>query len=270
MSVSPDTLIRRVRQAAREEFSTPKVLGVDDWAFRKSKKYGTILVDLEKRVIIDLLPDREAQTLAGWLKEHNGIEFIARDRAGAYAEGASAGAPSAVQVAKRWHLLKNLKETVERFLSNHSQYLSQAAKIVLNQQINNATASMSLSPITMVSSRTEVEVQANRQKRYARYFEVMRLYKKDLTVLAISKALRMSRMTVYKYVQADSFPERAPTRSRGSSLDRFIPYLHQRLAQGCNNIAQLYREIVEQGYNGNGRMVRRYIARLRKRLYSLS
>ena len=101
---SPDTLLRLVHVAS-ETFSHPRVLGVDDFSFRFEKSFGTILIDLEKRVPVDLLPDREAETLVKWLKGHAGVEIISRDRGGDYAEGAKQGAPKAKQIADRWHLL---------------------------------------------------------------------------------------------------------------------------------------------------------------------
>lgn len=95
LKVSPDTLLRRLRRATKSSYDTPTVLGVDDWAFRRNKSYGTILVDLELRQVIDLLPDRDAETLAGWLAKHSGVAIISRDRTTAYAEAARRAAPSA-------------------------------------------------------------------------------------------------------------------------------------------------------------------------------
>ena len=109
--------------AAPTPSPTPRVLGVDDFAFRRGHAYGTILVDLEQRCPVDLLPDREPQTLIRWLQEHPGVEVISRDRGTAYIEGATKGVPQSVQVADRWHLLKNLGDALERLLTHYHKTL---------------------------------------------------------------------------------------------------------------------------------------------------
>lgn len=116
LTVSPDTLLRRLRLPPVEKVSTPRVVGVDDFAFRRGRRYGTLLVDLEQSRPIDLLPDREAETLSAWLRAHPDIEIITRDRSKTYARAVAEGAPSAMQIADRWHLLKNLREALERLL----------------------------------------------------------------------------------------------------------------------------------------------------------
>ena len=121
MPTSPDTLLRLTHQTPAAEPETPRVLGVDDWAWRKGRTYGTILVDLEQHQPIDLLPDRTAETLRQWLAEHPGVEIISRDRAGAYADGATQGAPDAIQVADRFHLLQNVREALQRMLDRNQE-----------------------------------------------------------------------------------------------------------------------------------------------------
>ena len=127
MPVSPDTLLRLIRQSDLPSSTTPTVLGVDDFAWKKGQTYGTILVDLEQQQVVDLLPDRAAGSLAAWLLEHPGVRIISRDRGGIYAEGARRGAPDAEQVADRFHLLQNLRAALEPLLNREHAHLPKLA-----------------------------------------------------------------------------------------------------------------------------------------------
>jgi transposase len=267
MRISPDTLLRRVRQYRFPTPPSPRVLGIDDWAFRKGRHYGTILVDLERRQPVDLLPDREAMTLVAWLQAHPGVEIISRDRAPAYAEAAHAGAPHAVQVADRWHLLKNLQEAVQRFMTRQQTRIAQATTKVIEQQL--LAPANTLGPVSMLSSRDAKDVQESRERRYARYCQVRELHRQGVSQDGIAEALGVHHATVRTYIRAEVFPERAPYRL-SSQLDPYVPYLHQRWVEGCKNPTQLWREIVAQGYRGTPRMIRRYVTRLRQRLQALT
>jgi transposase len=123
MPSSRVTILRILRQTESSSEETPRILGVDEWAYRRGKSYGTILVDLERSVPVDLLADQRATTFAAWLRSHPGVQVMSRDRAGEYARGARQGAPEAIQVADRYHRLRNVAEVGERILAHHRKSL---------------------------------------------------------------------------------------------------------------------------------------------------
>src|SRR5215213_10071816 len=266
MRASPSTLMRYVRGSPRAVHPPSEAVGIDDWAFRRGHQYGTIIVDLHRHEVIELFEDREATSVSAWLKRHPEIRIVARDRGGAYAEAAAKGAPQAVQVADRWHLLKNATEVVQRFVErNHAVVGEAAQRVMQTQQIDTSVAESSRA-ISMLSSREERGSLERRQKRYARYRDVMELHRQGVSERGIARALSINRATVRKFIGAATFPERAPHKRAGSILDPYIPYIHRRWAEGCDNAIQLWREIEALGYGGKVAMVRRYARRLRVRL----
>jgi transposase len=231
------------------------VLGVDDWALRRGQKYGTILVDLERHQPVDLLLDRTAETLATWLRAHPGVELISRDRSPEYSRGASEGAPQAHQVADRWHLLKNLREALERLLS---RLRTELEHLPLPANAPPPTAVPRPALDSQKPSR-QVALQANRERRYARYQAVRALLEQGVPQLQIAHQLGMARRTVRTFAQADTFPERALPPPVKSILDPYLPYLHRRLVEGCSNSSQLWRELQTQGYGGSRAQVASWV-----------
>lgn len=265
LQVSGDTLLRRIRRAPLPSLPTPKVVGVDDWAKRKGMSYGTILVDLERRRPVDLLPDREAATLAAWLKAHPGIEIISRDRAAAYADGSRQGAPNALQVADRWHLLKNISETLERIVQRDYQAVRRAAHRVAPPTpppVRVEEEVLQVVPPTAseyMRSRTERE---RRQRLHAirkeRYDGVKELQGQGLTIIQISKHLGLHYSMVADFYRAAEYPA-IRRGKRGSAADKFDAYLRERWAAGCRNARQLYREVSERGFSGREITIRRHV-----------
>jgi transposase len=275
MATSPDTVLRRVRRATLPQPPTPAVLGVDDWAKRKGQQYGTILVDLEQRKPIDLLPDREASTLAEWLKAHPGVEVISRDRGGTYADGARHGAPAAVQVADRWHLLANISTVIELLLHRHHRAVHEAVR-TLNARVR---ACPSDPPALAQETREESPpwryyTPSRRERgrkrhfhdhRRTRYEAVKSLQHRGLTINETRKQLGLSYWTVQRFFLADEYPAMSRGQ-RASVADRFAVYLQERWAAGCYNAKQLYREIREKGYGGSAVTIRRYVQRWRRQV----
>ena len=148
------TVLRELRQAGcPEPAAAPVVGGIDDWALARGHRYGTIIVDLERRCPIELMEGRDTTAVLPWLRTQPTIEVIARDRASAYADAARTAAPGAQQIADRWHLMVNLYETIERLLLRHARQMREAARQVSEALQYDAAPAGSLSDTGNVALR---------------------------------------------------------------------------------------------------------------------
>jgi transposase len=258
MATSADTVLRRLKAGPAVEIRGARALGVDDWAWRKGQRYGTILVDLEAHTPIDLLPDRSADSLAAWLQSHPGAEVVSRDRGGIYADGATRGAPQAVQVADRFHLLCNLTSAVERVLEQKRTAL---AKAIVPVAADPSPPPVDSSP--KARSRLEQDSENRRQRRVDRYNEVMGLDCQGLSQQAISLMLHMQRKTIRRFLRAGQYPERARPHRRPPGINKFQEFLRGRWGEGCHNATKLWHEIQCQGYTGGRSTTAKFIATLR-------
>lgn len=201
IAVSGDTLRRLVGAVPVPPVATPRVLGVDDWSIRKGHTYGTILVDLEARRPVNLLPDRSA---AG-LKAHPGVAIVARDRGGAHADGARQGAPDAVQVADRWHLFANLGDVLERVLARHNAALAQVRLTVPTppapapDRAVETHADIAAGPPAPRSPR---RAERERRERVARHATIRGLRAQGMSDRAIAGQLGLDRRTIRRYATA--------------------------------------------------------------------
>jgi len=266
MPISPDTLLRRVKSSPRSRPTSIRVLGVDDWAWKKGQRYGTILCDLERRRPVDLLPERSADSLASWLKAHPGVEIISRDRGDEYIKGANQGAPEAVQVADRWHLLLNLREALMRAVDRHHGHVLEAAKAVAARQelepLSAKTPKREAAEKRLPPDHRTERSQQRRARRLERYRRVVELNEQGVSLRGIARSMGMHRATVRHWLGAGSFPELARRRVT-SRTDAFLDDLRRRWDEGCRNAAQLTREIQALGFSGSSVMVRRRVSRWR-------
>jgi len=298
MGVSHDTLLRLLRHSQIAPVATPRLLGVDDFAFRRGQRYGTILVDLETHRVIDLLPDRSGASFLAWLLAHPGVVVVSRDRASAYAEAATQGAPQAQQVADRYHLVANLRETVQHLLEQKRSCLP---RLELDGSKGTSAASAhdplpaapgtspSLPPAGLLhdpaalavavrqnvrerllqvnlGSTAAVHRQASRTNRLERFAHIHALAQQGFSKSAIVRAVGVCRATVDRFLRAETFPEQGP-RPRGyegSKLDPFVPLLLQHWQAGTHRGKELYRLLVEHGYTGSRALVALFIAGLRR------
>ena len=266
--LSGDTVLRVLHSTPAPTPPTPRVLGIDDFALRKGRVYGTILVDLERRRPVDLLPERTAETIATWLRDHPGVEIIARDRAQDYARGAAEGASEAIQVADRFHLLCNLHEVLTRYLQRITPALRRGLArepAATSPAIPEAPEPPASAPATRPlprygrSPRLQQEQSARHAARTHRYAQVKTRFAQGQSLRQIAAACGLNTKTIRSWVRTETLPfDQRGYRGTGK-IDPYIPYLQSRLAEGCTNQSRLWREIQHQGFTGTRSLVAKWI-----------
>jgi transposase len=266
LAVSRNTLLRAIRRHPVPALPTPTVLGVDDFALRKRQTYGTILVDLERRHPVALLPDRTAEAVAQWLREHPGVEVIARDRSQAYAEGARQGAPAATQVADRFHVLQNLREALDQVFLTHGQALDAVNDLVRQHPVPLSDEAMAVPVPPHAIPRPAQQRAAQRlARRQALHAQVWALHRQGWTAPAIAQHVGMSLRTVQRDLRSATFLGRTRRSDCGHGvLDPYKAVLLERWNAGCYTAARLFRDLQQQGYTGSYARVAAYARRLRQ------
>lgn len=269
LRTSPATLLRLVQAAPIPSTAAPQRIGVDEWAWRRGHRYGTILVNLEEHRVMDLLPDRSVESVTAWLAQHPTMQVVCRDRSALYAEGIRQGAPQAGQVVDRFHLVQNLREAVEAFLHNHRAVLQAAAA----RTAQALTLAAGVGPVTLMyrgrpqNTPPPHRAAASPPRHLAwvtTYEAIHALHGQGTPVTTIARHLGISRPTVYAYLRRTTPPgPRSPQRT-GQVLKPSMAYVVRRWREGCTDSRQLWRELRALGYAYSARTVSRFLTRLRR------
>jgi transposase len=258
---SGDTILRRVKTALDEPEPAYRFVGIDDFAFRKGHTYGTILVDLERGRVIDIFDGRDGAAVEAWFNAHPGVEVITRDRWTAYAAAATAGAPQATQVADRWHLLKNLREAVERLFERWAGVIREALTPREPTPPESAAPAPVDRPDRPEPTPAVREATEGRRQRAENHRRVHELHRLGYPLRRIAHQVRLSRNAVRRYLRTQQYTDERGSRPRPTRLDGFVAYVDQRIGQGCRNAAELYRELTARGCRSSPAAVRRCVTR---------
>ncbi len=245
MATTAKTIIRRVLQLPLPSEGSVHKVGVDEWAWKKGHRYGTILVDLEKRRVVQLLADRSVETSTAWLRTHPEVDLVSRDRGHIFREAATQGAPQAKQVVDRYHLQKNFAEALEKFFRKQERVLKKATE--------GSTGKARPAERGAVPEQVSQERRARHRQRVRLHKRIWKLYREGSHKEQIAQLVGVSSRSVYRALEHET-PPPPRRRSRSSSIvDPYLSYLASRWNQGCHNVARLYEEIVAQGYTGTRR-----------------
>jgi transposase len=257
------TVVRRVMALPTKPVEQVQSLGIDEFSFLRGRTFGTVLVDLDTHRVIDLLPDRQAETATSWMQAHPEITHVSRDRGSEYASAASRGAPQAIQVADRFHVAKNLSEAVQdllaRVLTELKATLEREEAAPVQEEVRVSVEEWRPAPGEQVKRL----IGTHRAEREARYQQVKSFQKQGMTSKELARRLRVSERTVRHWLQRGVAPDVRPRRKRPSEFDPYGPYVLKRWKEGERNGTQLWHEIVAQGYPGSQRMVYRFLKTLK-------
>ena len=253
LDYSRHTLLRAARQLPFGEVQPVSVLGVDDFSYRRGVRFGTLLYDFDRKQVIDLLPERSAEFLAAWLKAHPGVKVISRDRGGEYAVGSRQGAPEAIQVADRFHLMQNLGDCLERLVQRVGVHLPVPAEPAPSPD---QAPPVAAAPTPHPSTKGELAKAATRQRRQERQNAILDLQQQGASLRTIARELHLGRKTVRRYLHELPTNARAP---QGSRLDAHAEYLKRRWSEGIHTASTLLTEIRARGYTGSDSNLRRYV-----------
>ena len=229
LPTSAKTIIRRVLQLPLPKDPSVQIVGIDEWAWKKGSRYGTILVDLEHRRVADLLPERSVETSTAWFQEHPEVKIVSRDRGKLFREAASLGAPQAQQIADRFHLQQNFADALEHFFRHHKQSL----KTVAHQLAGKVRPV----PKTIVQQHNDQDRQRRQTRRVRLHKKVWELFRAGQHKEEIARIVGISSSSVYRALEHEQPPLQEVRHRTHHLTDPYLSYLSTRWNEGCHKAA---------------------------------
>ncbi len=260
---SPETILRLVKQPQLPAACSPRVVGIDEWSWKRRLRYGTLMCDLESSKPIDVLPDRSVETVSAWFEKHPTVEIVSRDRSSEYAAAIRKGAPQALQVADLWHIGKNLADSISTLLAR--------CRAVIRRGLHGQAAPKQeeTEPVPEEGRRpprsrsVELAREGRRAQKLDRYTQVVELHHQGLKAAEIASRIGIGERTVHRWLRNGSFPEARRRRRRPSLIDPYERYVLSRWQEGSRLGSQLYKELTAQGYKGSPKAMYNYLVTLR-------
>src|SRR6266699_868378 len=262
---SPETILRLVKETKLAATSSPRVVGIDDWSWKRRLRYGTLICDLESSKPIEVLPDRSVETVSAWFEQHPTVEIVSRDRSSEYAAGISKGAPQALQVADLWHIGKNVADSVQTLLARCRAEIRRALQgpAVSEQEQEETEPVLEEERRPPRSRSVKLAQEGRRAQKLDRYTQVVGLHLQGLRAADIASRVGVGERTVHRWLRNGTFPEAKRRRRRPSLIDPYERYVLNWWQEGNRKGAQLYRDLTAQGYRGSARAMYSYLATLR-------
>jgi transposase len=266
IATTPSTLLRHLMQLPPPVARAVRVLGVDDWSWKKRHRYGTLLVDLERHTIVEVLADRESATLEQWLRVHPEVNIVSRDRGKDYARAVRRAAPQALQVVDRFHLVRNLSEVLQKVLAHCRAEIRKpdADQFLLAQEAEKPGHPLPTPAAWQQRTPPHIEIahQARQASRDDRFRQMTTLRAAGLTQAEVAKRMGMSERGVRTWLKRGTAPSWKRQFRRRSVFDPYAAYVLGRWQEGVHEAKQLYEEIRAQGFPGTVRIVQRFVQAL--------
>ena len=223
INISHDTILRDLKKLPKDLIKVDKAvtnIGVDDFAFKKGKHYCTLICDLDKRKVLEILPSRNKEDLLEWLKKYPQIKLVSKDVSITYASAVKEALPKAKQISDKFHLIKNLLDSITQYVKRkypRKLVISNNSRNTCKKDLNNQNNEIVINNNNVKDKIREEKISA----KWNLMIEIKGKHKSGISIRQLAKYYSMSRTTITKYIKAEEPVYWPIGKRRGSKLDSY-------------------------------------------------